>query len=168
MPRYHRVRPETAWQGILANDAGSRASRRPGSGRADQARLPIIALLVVGAVFAGSVASVGGAVPAFSQVVRLLTVDVREVAKGWRTTKLHGSAVVNDKDEKIGSIDDMIIGKDKVLFVVIQVGGFLGLGGHLIATPFDQLKLDDEKGKIVLSGASKDELRKLPEFRYVT
>ncbi|TFZ55239.1 PRC-barrel domain containing protein [Methylorubrum sp. Q1] len=117
---------------------------------------------------AGGVATVGVAVPAFSQVVRLLSVDVKEVAKGWRTTKLHGSAVVNDKNEKIGSIDDIIIGKDKVLFAVIQVGGFLGLGGHLIATPFERLQLDDEKGKIVLPGASKDELSKLPEFHYLT
>lgn len=145
MPRSRPVRPDAAWQGTLANDAGHHASRPPCLDRADPARLPVIAMLVVGAVFAGGIASVGVAVPAFSQVVRLLSVDVKEVAKGWRTTKLHGSAVVNDKDEKIGSIDDMVIGKDKVLFVVIQVGGFLGLGGHLVATTFDQLKLDDEK-----------------------
>ncbi|MCJ2028850.1 PRC-barrel domain-containing protein [Methylobacterium sp. J-043] len=168
MPRYRRVRPDAAWQETGANGAGHHASRPPGAGRADLARLPVIAMLAVGAVFTGGVASVGVPVPAFSQVVRLLSVDVKEVAKGWRTTKLHGSAVVNEKDEKIGSIDDLIIGKDKVLFVVVQVGGFLGLGGHLIATPFDQLKLDDEKGKIVLPGASKDELKKLPEFRYLT
>lgn len=168
MTRYRHVRPEAAWQGALAEDDGHHASRPRCLRRAHHARLPVIAMLLVGSVFAGGIASVGVAVPAFSQVVRLLSVDVKEVAKGWRTTKLHGSAVVNDKDEKIGSIDDMIIGKDKVLFAVIQVGGFLGLGGHLIATPFDQLKLDDEKGKIVLPGASKDELRKLPEFRYLT
>ncbi|WP_244537343.1 PRC-barrel domain-containing protein [Methylobacterium pseudosasicola] len=168
MRPYRHLRPDAARQETLANDAGHQASRLPGSGRAGQARLPVIAMLVVGAVFAGGIAKVGVAVPALSQVVRLLSVDVKEVAKGWRTTKLHGSAVVNDKDEKIGTIDDMIIGKDKVLFVVIQVGGFLGLGGHLIATPFDQLKLDDENGKVVLPGASKDELRKLPEFRYLT
>jgi hypothetical protein len=26
---------------------------------------------------------------------------------------------------------------------VIQVGGFLGLGGHLVAVPFDSLKVED-------------------------
>ncbi|MGH1588802.1 PRC-barrel domain-containing protein [Methylobacterium phyllosphaerae] len=168
MPRYRHVRPDAARQETPANDAGHPVPRLPGSGRAGQARLPVIAMLVVGAVFGGGIASVGVATPALSQVVRLLSVDVKEVAKGWRTTKLHGSAVVNDKDEKIGTIDDMVIGKDKVLFVVLQVGGFLGLGGHLIAMPFDQLKFDDEKGKVVLPGASKDELRKLPEFHYLT
>ena len=168
MDLYRHVRPDAAGQETLVNKVRHHASRPQRSGHADQARLQVIAVLVVGAVFAGGIATVGVTVPAFSQVVRLLSVDVKEVAKGWRTTKLHGSAVVNDKDEKIGSIDDIIIGKDKILFAVIQVGGFLGLGGHLIATPFEQLKLDDEKGKIVLPGASKDELKKLPEFRYLT
>lgn len=167
MDLFRQVRPDAVWQESLANNVRHHASRPQGLGRADKARLRVMAMIVVGAVFAGGIATVGVTVPAFSQVVRLLSVDVKEVAKGWRTTKLHGSTVLNDKDEKIGSIDDIIIGKDKVLFAVIQVGGFLGLGGHLIATPFDQLKLDDEKGKIVLPGASKDELKKQPEFRYL-
>lgn len=167
MDLYRHVRSDADWQETLANNVRHRASRPQCLGRADKARLRVIAMIVVGAVFAGGILTVGVTVPAFSQVVRLLSVDVKEVAKGWRTTKLHGSAVLNDKDEKIGSIDDIIIGKDKILFAVIQVGGFLGLGGHLIATPFDQLKLDDDKGKIVLPGASKDELKKLPEFRYL-
>ena len=167
MDLYRHVRPDAAWRETVARNVRHQTSRPRRSGRAPWARLHVIALLVAGSVFAGGIATVGVAVPAFSQVVRLLSVDVKEVAKGWRTTKLHGSTVVNDKDEKIGSIDDIIIGKEKVLFAVIQVGGFLGLGGHLIATPFDQLKLDDEKGKIVLPGASKEELKKLPEFRYL-
>ncbi|WP_345821898.1 PRC-barrel domain-containing protein [Methylobacterium fujisawaense] len=168
MNLYRHVRPAAAWRDALVHNGLHRASRPQRSGHAAGGRHRVIATLVAAAMCAGGVATVGVAVPAFSQVVRLLSVDVKEVAKGWRTTKLHGSAVVNDKDEKIGSIDDIIIGKDKVLFAVIQVGGFLGLGGHLIATPFERLQLDDEKGKIVLPGASKDELSKLPEFRYLT
>ena len=40
------------------------------------------------------------------------------------------------------------------------------LGGHLVAVPYDSLVIDDEGSKIQLPGASKDELRKLPELRY--
>lgn len=167
MDLYRHIRPGAAWRETLAHDVRHHAPRPQRSDHAAGARRHVIAMLVAGAVCAGGVATLGGAVPALSQVVRLLSVDVKEVAEGWRTTKLHGSAVVNDKDEKIGTIDDIIIGKDKVLFAVVQVGGFLGLGGHLIATPFERLQLDVEKGKIVLSGASKDELKKLPEFRYL-
>ena len=45
----------------------------------------------------------------------------------------------------------------------LQVGGFLGIGAHLVAVPYESLIIDDEGSKIQLPGASKDELRKLPE-----
>jgi PRC-barrel domain protein len=73
---------------------------------------------------------------------------------------------VNDRDERIGTIDDIIIDRDRILFAVLQVGGFLGLGGHLVAVPYQSLVLDEPGGKIVLPGASRDELKKLPEFKY--
>ena len=105
--------------------------------------------------------------PALSQAVALVVVDVKAVAEGYRASKLMGTSVTNDKNEKIGSIDDMIIGQDKVLFAVLEVGGFLGIGAHLVAVPFQSLQLDDTGKKITLPGASKDELKKLPEFKYV-
>jgi hypothetical protein len=49
---------------------------------------------------------------------------------------------------------------------VLQVGGFLGLGGHLVAVPYQSLVLDDTGDKIVLPGATPDELKKLAEFKY--
>jgi len=105
--------------------------------------------------------------PALSQAVALVVVDVKAVAAGYRASKLMGTSVTNDKNEKIGSIDDIIIGQDKVLFAVLEVGGFLGIGAHLVAVPFQSLQLDDTGKKITLPGASKDELKKLPEFKYV-
>jgi sporulation protein YlmC with PRC-barrel domain len=104
--------------------------------------------------------------PALSQAVTLVVVDVKEVATGYRASKLAGSTVTNDKNEKIGTIDDIIIGRDKVLFAILEVGGFLGLGAHLVAVPYQSLQVDDTGKKIVLPGASKDELTKLPEFKY--
>jgi hypothetical protein len=71
--------------------------------------------------------------PAFHELV---VVDVAAVAKGYRAGKLTGSDVVNDQDERIGTIDNLIIGRDRVLFAVIQVGGFLDLGGHLVTVPY--------------------------------
>ena len=100
--------------------------------------------------------------------VSLVKVDLSVVAKGYRMSKLIGSSVINDKSEKIGTVDDVIADKDKKLlsFAVLQVGGFLGLGGRLVAVPFDSLVIDDTGQKITLPGASKDELKKLSEFSY--
>jgi sporulation protein YlmC with PRC-barrel domain len=106
--------------------------------------------------------------PALPQAaVQLVKVDVSVVAKGYRMSKLIGSGVINDKSEKIGTIDDVIADKDKKLsFAVLQVGGFLGVGGYLVAVPYDSLVIDDNGRKITLPGASKDELKKLNQFNY--
>ncbi|SDH62386.1 MULTISPECIES: PRC-barrel domain-containing protein [Bradyrhizobium] len=107
--------------------------------------------------------------PALPQAgVQLIKVDLSIVAKGYRMSKLIGSSVINDKNEKIGTVDDVIADKDKkqLSFAVLQVGGFLGVGGHLVAVPYDSLVIDDTGQKITLPGASKDELKKLSQFNY--
>ncbi len=77
--------------------------------------------------------------------VQLIKVDLSVVAKGYRMSKMIGSTVINDKNERIGTVDDVIADKDKkqLSFAVLQVGGFLGLGGRLVAVPYDSLVIDD-------------------------
>jgi sporulation protein YlmC with PRC-barrel domain len=100
--------------------------------------------------------------------VSLVKVDLSVVSQGYRLSKLIGSSVINDKNEKIGTIDDLIADKDKkqLQFAVLQVGGFLGVGGRLVAVPYDSLVIDDKGQKVTLPGASKDELKKLSQFNY--
>jgi sporulation protein YlmC with PRC-barrel domain len=107
--------------------------------------------------------------PALPQAgVQLIKVDLSVVAKGYRISKLVGATVINDKNEKIGTIDDVVADKDKkqLSFAVLQVGGFLGLGGQLVVVPYDSLVIDEPGQKITLPGASKDELKKLSAFNY--
>ena len=106
--------------------------------------------------------------PVLSQGVELVVVDVHAVADGYRASKLIGSSIVNDQNEKIGTIEDIIIGRDRVLFAVLQVGGFLHLGGHRVAVPYQSLVLDESGSKIKLPGATQEALKKLPEFKYAS
>ena len=108
------------------------------------------------------------ALPVLSQGVELVLVDIHAVADGYRASKLIGSSVVNDQNEKIGTIEDIIIGRDRVLFAVLQVGGFLHLGGHRVAVPYQSLVLDESGSKIKLPGATQEALKKLPEFKYAS
>jgi sporulation protein YlmC with PRC-barrel domain len=103
-----------------------------------------------------------------SQTVQLVKVDVNVVSKGYRATKLIGSKVTNEKNEKVGSIDDMIIDEKKSIFAVLQVGGFLGLGGYLVAIPYESLVIQDNGKTIKLPGASPDAVRNLGEFKYTS
>jgi hypothetical protein len=98
-----------------------------------------------------------------------LTVATVKLQGGSRISKLIGSAVYNDQNEKIGSLDDLIM-KDgnRIVMGVISVGGFLGMGNKLVAVPYDQLHLEADKDqtKITMPGASKDALNAMPTFTY--
>lgn len=122
-----------------------------------------LALLIV----LGTLLFVISARPALSQGVQLVNVNVSVVDKGYRLSKLLGAAVNNGNNENIGKIDDLIIDSSKNMFAVLQVGGFLGLGSHYVAVPYASLQISEDGKKIVLPGASKDELKKLAEFKYV-
>jgi sporulation protein YlmC with PRC-barrel domain len=62
----------------------------------------------------------------------------------WRTSKLIGIHVYNNENESIGSISDLLTDKSgNIKAVVIGVGGFLGVGEHLVAIAFDQIKFVD-------------------------
>jgi sporulation protein YlmC with PRC-barrel domain len=103
-----------------------------------------------------------------SQTIGVSQEEMKLVATGWSVKKnILGKAVYNDKNEKIGTVDDLIISPDKtVSFAIIGTGGFLRIGKHDVAIPINQIK--EENQKLVLPGATKDALKALPEFQYAT
>lgn len=98
----------------------------------------------------------------------IMAVNVEIVATtGYRASKLLGSDIYNDQGEKIGKLDDFIVGSnEEVSIAVIAVGGFLGMGSRMVAVPAKLIESND-KNQIVLPGGTKDELKALAEFRYV-
>jgi len=71
----------------------------------------------------------------------------------WRASKIVGLSVYNDKNESVGSINDLLTDKSgNIKAVVIGVGGFLGVGEHLVAVPFDKVKFTDQP--VAYTGAS--------------
>jgi hypothetical protein len=101
---------------------------------------------------------------AAAQEVALTPLEATEVGRGYRAEAIKLKPVVNDKNETIGRINDFVFGKDGNTYAILAVGDFTGLGGHLIAVPFRNLKLDDPSGNVVLPGASRSALEKLPVF----
>jgi sporulation protein YlmC with PRC-barrel domain len=89
---------------------------------------------------------------------------------GMRASQIIGSAVYNDKNEKVGSIDDLVIGADNSLLSVIAIGGVLGIGAKTVAVPFNKLEFSLANGntgnRLVLPGATKDGLAALPDYHY--
>jgi hypothetical protein len=99
------------------------------------------------------------------QTVDIAKVDVQKVAAGYRASKVIGSSVLNDANETIGRIDDLLVTRDgKEPYAVLSIGGFLGMGTHMVVVRYDSLKFADNK--IVLPGGTKDGLKMLPAFQY--
>jgi sporulation protein YlmC with PRC-barrel domain len=101
-----------------------------------------------------------------STLLGVSVAEMRDVSLGWSAKRqILGQPVFNDKDERVGSIDDIIIAPDKaVSYAIINAGGFTGLTKHDVAIPVSQLKLVDNK--LVLTGATKEALKASPSFEY--
>jgi sporulation protein YlmC with PRC-barrel domain len=92
--------------------------------------------------------------------------ELRDVAMGWSAKRqILGHPVYNDLNERIGSIDDVIVTTDKaVSYAIINAGGFLAVTKHDVAVPVAELKLVGDK--LVLAGATRDALKAAPPFEY--
>ena len=106
--------------------------------------------MLAGAAFAQSPAATttdnAGTPPAASSTATTSTIASASSLQGnWRASKLAGLSVYNDKNESLGSINDLLTDKSgNVKAVVIGVGGFLGVGEHLVAVPFEKVKFVSE------------------------
>jgi sporulation protein YlmC with PRC-barrel domain len=71
----------------------------------------------------------------------------------WRASKVVGLRVYNEANENVGAINDLLTDKSgSIKAVVIGVGGFLGMGEHLVAVSFDKVKFSDQP--VAYTGAS--------------
>jgi len=100
----------------------------------------------------------------------------------WRASKLIGVNVYNDRNEKLGEINELIVEPSgRVAGAIVGVGGFLGMGEHDIMVPMEKIKFANEadKGTTGRSGddkqwypdravlsATKDQLKAMPQFKY--
>jgi sporulation protein YlmC with PRC-barrel domain len=116
-------------------------------------------------VIASSVTVRSAAAQVAGQATVGVTVEEQKlVVLGWSVKhKLLDHEVYNDKNEKIGKVDDIIVSPKKTAsWAIIGVGGFLGIASKDVAIPMDHLRFEGDK--LVLPGATKDELKSLPPF----
>jgi sporulation protein YlmC with PRC-barrel domain len=83
-------------------------------------------------------------------------------------TNYYNQAVYDPNDNKIGSIDDVLIDKNgQVTDLSIGVGGFLGVGKKDVAQPINKVQLTNKNDKWYLTmNADKDQLKSAQGLRY--
>ena len=94
--------------------------------------------------------------------------ELRELATlGWSVKRqVLGVPVFNDKSERIGTVDDIVMAPDMTRsYAIIGVGGFLGVAKRDVLIRLTQLTRQVD-GSFVLAGATKDAIKALPPFEY--
>ncbi len=99
--------------------------------------------------------------PQSINVQRMATV---QSGTGFRASKLVGADVYDTHGSKIGEIDDIVLeSPNDGAFAILSVGGFLGMGKHLVAVRFNDLQVS---AKQIVLDADKNALKAMPEFNY--
>lgn len=83
-----------------------------------------------------------------------------------RASELVGMNVYNDKSEKLGSVDELVLNgsKDRISYVVLSYGGVMGIGDKLFAIPWRMVEHKPlEKDKLFIN-IDKDRLAAAPGF----
>jgi sporulation protein YlmC with PRC-barrel domain len=89
-------------------------------------------------------------------------------ADALTVTNYYKQSVYDPQQNKIGSIDDVLIDKQgKVEALIIGVGGFLGMGEKDVAVPFSAVKAERKNDKWYLTlDATKDSLKAATGYKY--
>ena len=127
----------------------------------------LLAAITLSSALSSALGTCGSALAQGSpQAITEKRTDVVQLASGYRASKLSGADVYNRNKDNIGTLDDLIVspGTERTTYAILSVGGFLGMGKHLVAVPFNDLQIDNRR--VVLPEATKKSLEALPEFKY--
>jgi len=93
-------------------------------------------------------------------------IEVQDEAQFLADEEVIGKDVVNVMDEEVGTIADLVMDQDqKLVGVVLSVGGFLGIGDKWVAIPVDQIDFPtDEQPARLLLAVTEEQLKNAPDF----
>ena len=94
-----------------------------------------------------------------------MAMDNNETGTLIGSDKVEGTAVYGADNNKIGSIERVMIDKQsgRVSYAVLGFGGFLGLGNDHYPLPWQSLKYDTSLGGYI-TGITEQQLRGAPKY----
>jgi sporulation protein YlmC with PRC-barrel domain len=106
------------------------------------------------------------AAPAMAQNEAQSSSSYMTADHSMRSSKLIGMVVYNDRGDKIGVIDDIMLpARGGEVTAAISVGGFLGVGAKLIKVPLSHVQFTSNKPMMVGDG-TKTALMAMPYYTY--
>jgi hypothetical protein len=92
--------------------------------------------------------------------------QVQEEAQFLADDEVIGTDVVNVMDEEVGTIADLVMDQEqKLVGVVLSVGGFLGIGEKWVAIPVDEIDFPagDQPARLLVA-VTEEQLTNAPDF----
>jgi sporulation protein YlmC with PRC-barrel domain len=82
-------------------------------------------------------------------------------------SKVVGVNIVNHANDTVGEISEVLLDESgKVSGVVVDVGGFLGIGTHPVKLAWNQIKMVNQDGKLqAVVNMDKNALKQMPEYK---
>lgn len=78
--------------------------------------------------------------------------------------KLVGKDLYGADNEKVGEIDNVVMGSDnRANSVLVDIGGFLGIGAKTVAIPVAQLRADGDR--VVAQNLTKEQAKGMQEYK---
>lgn len=83
----------------------------------------------------------------------MVAMNTHTVRRALSATTLIGSKVHNAEGERLGTLKELMLDVDsgRIVYAVLDFGGFLGMGNKLFAIPFGAFRLDESERALILS-----------------
>ena len=82
---------------------------------------------------------------------------------------LIGASVHDAEGSEVGSVEDLVIGTPSgISEVIVDVGGFLGIGAHTVALPVEAAEFwwnSESNDMRILTALTRDQMEAMPEYR---
>jgi sporulation protein YlmC with PRC-barrel domain len=158
---------EASWESFQASDppawtgACAGPPQRPNSARSARSDAPSHLIRACAVLFLSVLAIMElNPSPAIAQAFDIVILDTR----GYRTSKLFGNPVFNERDEKIGSIQEIIMTTEGNFILAAEIGPFIGERSKIVLFPYLQIEIDERTSRVVARDATKDRLKKMAAF----
>ena len=78
---------------------------------------------------------------------------------------LIGKTVYGTGDEKLGTVDDVLLDSTgKATQLVVSSGGFLGIGERKVAIPYNDAQWNPDREELQVAGLTAEQIKTMPEF----
>lgn len=106
-------------------------------------------------------AGIGGAAPAIAEDKVPAAANTAMAEDDRQLAQLLGAPVMATTGEELGTVYDIIKGAEGPDRLIVETGGFMGLGAQRVAVPITAVTLDFEGSLVTLSGMSAEDFAAL-------